>query len=59
MLYGAAYAKAMAELNVLAECRPGGHHGTDRMTGKRTWVRLMWAIEELERIKPAPGEAPH
>ncbi len=29
------------------------------MAGKRTWVRIMWAIEELERIEPRPGEAQH
>ncbi|MEE8099722.1 MAG: hypothetical protein V3T13_07285 [Hyphomicrobium sp.] len=29
------------------------------MAGKRTWVRIMWAIEELERIEPAPGERAH
>ncbi len=29
------------------------------MAGKRTWVRIMRAIEELERIEPRPGEAQH
>ncbi len=29
------------------------------MAGKRTWVRIMWAIEELERIEPVAGETQH
>ena len=29
------------------------------MAGKRTWVRIMRAIEELKRIEPRPGEAQH
>ncbi len=29
------------------------------LAGKRTWVRIMWAIEELERIEPRPGEPAH
>ncbi len=29
------------------------------MAGKRTWVRIMRAIEELERIEPRLGEAQH
>ena len=29
------------------------------MNGKRVWVRIMLAIEELQRIEKEPGEAAH
>ncbi len=29
------------------------------MDGKRVWVRIMCAIEELQRTEPGPGEAAH
>ena len=29
------------------------------MDGKRAWVRIMRAIEELQRIEKEPGEAAH
>ena len=27
--------------------------------GKRAWVRIIAAVEELQRTKPEPGEASH
>ncbi len=29
------------------------------MAGKRTWVRIMKAIDELQRTEPGPGERAH
>ena len=29
------------------------------MDGKRAWVRIMKAVEELQRTEPTPGEAQH
>ncbi len=29
------------------------------MAGKRTWARIMRAIEELQRQEPGPGETAH
>ena len=29
------------------------------MDGKRTWLRIIAAIEELQRTEPGPGERAH
>ncbi len=29
------------------------------MDGKRVWLRIMKAIEELQRTEPGPGERAH
>ncbi len=29
------------------------------MGGKRTWLRIMRAVEELQRTEPGPGERAH
>ncbi len=29
------------------------------MDGKRVWVRILKAVEELQRLEPGPGETAH
>ena len=41
---------------IQAAMRADAMLGNGDMDGKRVWVRIMKAIEELQRQEPAPGE---